>query len=125
MEQQISETGDSSKPLSVYANIDTDKPFESSTFGGQINVGQITAELSLGFDDTSLSLSGTFNNTTYGFSAKIDISAAKFGLEGWSSIQGGNSIHKNYVNVSASGWFVMAILLYAQTGQIVQAPHPG
>ena len=52
--QTISKTGDSSKPISAYANKDAENPIISSSVGININISDATLTLSLGFDDIGL-----------------------------------------------------------------------
>ena len=121
-EEQITQQGDSSKLLSAYAHIDASDPVFSSTIGGKVNILSATADLSLGFQDTSLTISSSNQNYSSGFSLKANICELKIGVETWSSQSRGNTSHTYYTNVSISGWVIFAIAAYYLTGQPAPAP---
>ena len=63
----ISKHGDSTKPISVYANRDAENPVKSFAAGIKINISSFTLNLSLGFDNIGLYSSITDGNTTDSF----------------------------------------------------------
>ena len=66
----VSKHGDSTKPISVYANRDAENPVKSSAAGIKINISSFTLNLSLGFDNIGLYSSITDGNTTDSFHNK-------------------------------------------------------
>ena len=120
--QIISKYGDSSKFISVYANKNVTHPARSSSAGININIVDFTANLSLGLDDTGISISASRGNTTSSFGIKLDLSEFKIGFEYSSAVQWDNITETAYTNVSASGWAFVAVYLLTTTGQYVPSP---
>ena len=120
--QTISKHGDSSKPISVYANKDAQHPIKSSSAGININIVNFTLDLSVGFDDIGISGSLTNGNTTNNFGVKLNLSELKIGFEGSTAIQWDNTTETAYTNASISGWAIAAAYILATTGQYVQSP---
>ena len=120
--QTISKYGDSSKFISVYANKNVTHPVRSSSAGININIVDFTANLSLGLDDTGISISASRGNTTSSFGIKLDLSEFKIGFEYSSAVQWDNITETAYTNVSASGWAFVAVYLLTTTGQYVPSP---
>ena len=120
--QTISKYGDSSKFISVYANKNVTHPARSSSAGININIVDFTANLSLGLDDTGISISASRGNTTSSFGIKLDLSEFKIGFEYSSAVQWDNITETAYTNVSASGWAFVAVYLLTTTGQYVPSP---
>ena len=84
--QTISEYGDSSKPISVYANKNSQHPFKSSTAGANINIGSFTLDLSLGFDNIGISGSLANGDTSSSFGLRLNLAEFKIGFESSTSI---------------------------------------
>ena len=120
--QTISKHGDSSKPISVYANEDAQQPIKSSSAGININIFDLTLNLSLGLDDIGISSSLTNGNTTNSFGVKLNLSELKVGFEGSTAIQWDNTTETAYTNASINGWAIVAAVVYVTTGQYVQSP---
>lgn len=120
--QTISKHGDSSKPISVYANKDAQHPIKSSSAGININIVNFTLDLSVGLDDIGISGSLTNGNTTNSFGVKLNLSELKIGFEGSTAIQWDNTTETAYTNASISGWAIAAAYILATTGQYVQSP---
>ena len=120
--QTISKHGDSSKPISVYANKDAQHPIKSSSAGININIVNFTLDLSVGLDDIGLSGSLTNGNTTNSFGVKLNLSELKIGFEGSTAIQWDNTTETAYTNASISGWAIAAAYILVTTGQYVQSP---
>ena len=81
VEVTVSEIGDSSKPILVYAKQNIDNPIVSSGAGIQVNIWDFSATLNFGLDDTRLSGSLNINDTSYAFHGIIDIANMKVGIE--------------------------------------------
>lgn len=120
--QTISKHGDSSKPISVYANKDAQHPIKSSSAGININIVNFTLDLSVGLDGIGVSGSLTNGNTTNSFGVKLNLSELKIGFEGSTAIQWDNTTETAYTNASISGWAIAAAYILATTGQYVQSP---
>jgi len=120
--QTISEHGDSSKPISVYANKDAQHPIKSSSVGININIGDFTLDLSVGLDDIGISGSLTNGNTTESFGLKLNLSEFKVGFEGSTAIQWDNTTETAYTNVSVSGWAIIVAYFLVTTGQYIESP---
>ena len=115
--QTLTETGDSSKTISVYADYDVDNPINSSSAGINFNIEQLTLNANLALDDISLKASCNTNNITNSISIKGNVSDLKIGLEYSSTIKWDNSSQTTYTNVSFSGVALVAIYMLATTGQ--------
>ena len=120
--QTISKHGDSSKPISVYANKDAQHPIKSSSAGINVNIANFTLDLSVGLDDIGLSGALTNGNTTNSFGVKLNLSELKIGFEGSTAIQWDNTTETAYTNASISGWAIAAAYILVTTGQYVQSP---
>ena len=120
--QTISQHGNSSNPISVYANKDAQHPIKSSSAGININIDDFTLDLSTGLDDIGLYGSLTNGNTTNSFGVKLNLSELKVGFEGSTAVQWDNTIETAYTNVSVSGWTIVAVYILVSTGQYVQSP---
>ena len=120
--QTISEHGDSSKPLSVYAKGDATNPVKSSSVGAKVNISNFTLDISLGLDNIGIYGSLANGNTTNGFGLRVNLSELKVGFEGFSSIKWDNITETSYSNVSISGWFILASCMFLTTGQLMSSP---
>ncbi len=120
--QTISKHGDSSKPISVYANKDTQHPIKSSSAGININIIDFTLDLSLGLDDIGISGSLTNGNSTNSLGIKLNLSELKVGFEGSTAIQWDNTTETAYTNASINGWAIVAAYILVTKGQYVQSP---
>lgn len=78
-------------------------------------------DLSVGLDDIGLSGSLTNENTTNSFGVKLNLSELKIGFEGSTAIQWDNKTEISYTNASISGWTIVAVYIFATTGQYVQS----
>ena len=120
--QITSKYGNSSKPISVYANKDAQHPIKSSSAGININIANFTLDLSVGLDDIGISGSITNGNTTNSFGVILNLSELKVGFEGSTAIQWDNTTETAYTNASISGWAIAALYILVTTGQYVQSP---
>ena len=118
----ISNYGDSSKPISVYANCDAEHPIKSSTAGIKINISNFTLDISLGLSNIGISGSIRNGNNTDSFGFKANLSEFKVGFEGSSSIKWDNTTETAYTNVNISGWIIAAAFAAVTTGQYIPSP---
>ena len=109
-------------PVSVYANLDAQNPVISSSAGININISDFTLDFSVGFDDIGIAGSLVNGNTTDSFGVKLNLSEFKVGLEGSRAIQWDNTVETTYLNVSGSGWAIIAAYVFVTTGQLVPSP---
>ena len=121
--QIVSQHGDSTKPISVYAKKDAEHPIKSSSAGLKVNIANFSLKLNLSLDNIGLSGSITEDDTTGSFGLRVNLSELKVGFEGATSIQWDeNTSQTNYTNGSISAWSIVAAYLMATTGQ--PAPSP-
>ena len=120
--QTVTKVGDSSKPVSVYANKDAERPIKSSSAGILLNISKFSLDISLGLDDISVSACWCDGNITDSLALKLNLSELKVGFEGSTAIQWDNTTETTYTNVSVSGLFIMAAYYFVTTGQ--PAPTP-
>ena len=118
----VSKSGDSTKPISVYAKRDLEQPVKSSSAGIKINIAKFTLNVSLGLDDIGISGSVLDGNTSSSFGLKANISELKVGFESSSSISWDNNTETQYTNASINGWYIMAALAFVETGEFMQSP---
>ena len=119
-----SSKGDSSKPISVYAQGRSDNYIKSSA-GIKINISNFTLNISAGVDSTGISGSVRNGDKTNSFAIKIDFSKAKVGFEQATTVKVDASTNStNYTNISASGWLIAAVYLYLKSGQWMPSPDP-
>jgi len=117
-------TGDSSKPISVYAEGRSDN-FLLSSAGVRINVLNFTLEGSLGLDDIGIRGSIRRGDSATSIGIKADISQLKIGFEGATTVRWDSRTDvTNYTNVSVSIWGIIAVYMLATTGQtdMLRAP---
>ena len=112
--------GDSSKPISVYANAERSNWVLSSSVGVKINIGNFSLQSSLGLSDIGMSCSITDGDTKNSFGISADIS--KFRVVGTYSTSK-NEI-TNYVRGGASGWFIVMVIYAIETGDVSQVLNP-
>ena len=112
----IYETGSSSNPISVYARGRADNWIVSSA-GVKINVGDFTLNISFGLD--SIGITGYVKNEieTNSFGIKANFSEFKIGFEGSTIIEESGKYMTKYQNASLSGWPIIAVVAFVQTGQ--------
>ena len=112
----IYEAGSSSNPVSVYARGRADNWIVSSA-GAKINVGDFTLNISFGLDN--IGITGYVKNTieTNSFGVKANFSEFKIGFEGSTIIEESGKYMTKYQNASLSGWPIVAVVAFVQTGQ--------
>lgn len=120
--QIVSQHGDSTKPISVYAKKDAEHPIKSSSAGLKVNIANFSLKLNLSLDNIGLSGSITEDDTTGSFGLRVNLSELKVGFEGASEIKWDNTTETTYANASISAWSVVAAYLMATTGQPALSP---
>ena len=107
--QELWSYGDSTKPISVYAEWDTTDPLTSSAMGLNLNLGNYQINANLALDDFGITGSYIDGNSTDSFSVIIDFTQVKAGLEIANSYSAGGITVTNYSNISASGIPIITI----------------
>lgn len=121
----ISECGNSSKPISVYAEFDANHFIDSSA-GIRFNISNFTLDIGFGLSDTGISSSFTNGNTTDSFGLRVNLSEFKVGFESSSAVKwDNNTTETTYTNVSISGWAVVAVYVFIASGQPLPTPIYG
>ena len=116
-------SGNSSKPISVYAQGRSDDYLLSSA-GIKINIGSFTLNISLGLDNIGLSGSVRKGNVTRTFGIRADLSQLKVGLEVSSTVKRSeNTSITTYTNASVTGLLLAEAYIYATTGQLYLSPE--
>ena len=121
----VSKHGNSSKPISVYANAELLNPVKSSTAGLKINISNFTLTVSLGLDNIGISGSVTKGNTVDSFGMRVNVSELKIGFEGSTAVTWDNETEIAYANASVSGWFLVVAYQLVTTGQLSPTPSYG
>ena len=105
--------GDSSKPVSVYANAEKSNLIESSSAGVKLNFGNSSVNVSVALDNIGISLSHRDKN---GIEESVSLYAnlSQFKLEGKHSIKNGDSTV--YTKAGVSGWIIIATVYFLSTG---------
>ena len=116
-------SGNSSKPISVYAQGRSDNYLLSSA-GIKINIGSFTLNISLGLDNIGLSGSVRKGDVTRTFGIRADLSQLKVGLEVSSTVKRSeNTSITTYTNASVTGLLLAEAYIYATTGQLYLSPE--
>lgn len=121
----VSQHGNSSKPISVYASRDAAHPIKSSSAGLKINIASFTLNISLGLDNIGVSGSIKNGNTSNSFGVRANISELKIGFDTATTSKIGDNLYETaYGNASVSGWFLAAAYILVTTGQPMPSPSP-
>lgn len=120
--ETVSQRGDSTKPVSVYADKNIQHPIISSTAGIKFNSENLSIKLNVGFENFGIYGSRSKDNTTKGFGLKINLSEFKFGFESFTSIFNEGTTVTSYTNSSINGWILAAVFVYVYTGQPFPVP---
>ena len=118
----VSKHGNSSKPISVYAECDALDPIISSASGVKFNISSFTLDISFGLDNIGICGSILKDNTVTSLGLKANLSEFRIECEGSSSIIWDNVTETTYTNVSVSGWIIIAAGVFVTTGQPMPAP---
>ena len=116
--QTLETYGDSSKPVTAYANLEENNSIKSSTAGITVDTPSYTLDFSVGLDDLGYSKSTTDGDVTTSFGVGINFAELKIGVEYSTSFQTDHGIQTNYVNVSASGKGIMLLCILISTGNL-------
>ena len=119
----LSSHGDSSKPISVYAQGRADNELLSSA-GLKINIGNFSLNFSLGLDDLGISASVNKGNAIESIAMTADLEQFKVGLEQSATVWDKNSSITDYTNISVSGWILVATYIFIETGEWQPTPYP-
>lgn len=120
----LTSKGNSSKPISVYAQGRSDNPALSSV-GVKFNLVDLSLNISLGLDNIGITGSIKNGDTTNSFAVTADISQFKIGAEASSTIQWDeNYSASSYTNASITLTGIIAAYCFATTGQVVPAFQP-
>ncbi len=119
----ISKHGESSKPISVYANADLQHPIKSSSAGIKLNFGCVALNISLGLDNVGIYGSILCRDTTKSFGVRINVAELRVEFEGANSVQNNNTIDTCYSNVSISGWAIVMVYCLVTSGEFVPTPE--
>ncbi len=118
----VSKRGDTTKPISVYANKSVEQPIKSSSAGIKINVSDFTLDLSFGLDNIGLSGTRSNGDVSNSFGLRANLSEFKVGFESSTAIHWDDRTGTNYTNVSVDGWTIIAVGIFVTTGQYVRTP---
>ena len=120
--QTITEYGDASNPLSVYAEGSMDNLVGSSSVGVRLNVSDFSLDIGLALDDIGITGSITEGTKTTSFGITANLTSFKIGITGETSISWDNVSEASYWNLSISGWTIIFLYCWLTTGQPVPAP---
>ncbi len=112
----ISSKGNSSKPISVYANGVSNNPV-SFTAGVKINIAKCSFDFSLGLDNVGLKFSIANGDINTSSALKLDITELKLGFEAEMESRITENIYESaYGNTSINGGIVGAIYMFVNAG---------
>ncbi len=112
----VSKHGDSSKPVSVYSNLNSNNPLLSSA-GLKINISDFTFNINLALDNIGVYGSIADGDRTDSFGIRANLSEFKVGFEGTSAVKWDNDItQETYTNASVNGGFLIAACMLVTTG---------
>ncbi len=120
----ISENGNTSKPISVYAEHVTNNEITSS-IGINFNIADFTLNINLGVTDIGIYGSIKKGNTSSGFGLKTDFSKLRIGFEGFTTIQSDNTTETTFTNVSINGWALLLFYELVTNGSASHSPVYG
>ena len=115
----VTESGDATRPISVYANYDAKNPVASSSAGLNVTVNSFNLNVNLALDDVGIYLGVINGNTKNSIGLKIDLSSFKIGIEKATETRSEKRITTHSTNVSISGWVLLMGLVYVSTGQVL------
>lgn len=112
----LSSSGDSSKPVSVYAQGRSDN-FLLSSVGLKINIVNFSLDINLGLDNIGVTGSVKDGDTTNSVALMADLTQFKIGAEVGSTVQWDeNNSTCTYSNVSVTIIGIIAAYCFATTG---------
>jgi hypothetical protein len=113
----VTQHGDSTKPISVYANGDLDDPIGSSTAGLCFNSSDATLDISVGLDDIGVYFSTMNTNVTNSVGLRLNLQELKLGIETSTAITWDAMTETAYTNVSINGGIIAAAYYFITAGQ--------
>lgn len=120
----ISQRGNSSKPISVYASRDVEHPIKSSSAGLKINISSFTLKLNLSLDNIGLSGSVKKGDISRSFGVSANLSELKIGFDVAKTTTTGVDLYQtSYGNASFSAWALAFAYILVTTGQSTPAPQ--
>lgn len=120
----VNETGDSSRPISVYLEHDLGNVLDS-TVGLKFNTNILTIDLRLGLGDTGIyGLVNNSSGTASEFGVKIDLPHLLAGIESSSINYLDTGEWSQYTNLSIGGPFLTILLLIMGASQSSTSPSP-
>ena len=109
--ETITQHGNASKPISVYANHAVENPIFSSSVGINAMINGLKLNAGLAMDDIGISGAIVDGNVTNAIRLKANLADwGKIGVELSTSVANGNQTQTTYTNVSING--VQAALVY-------------
>ena len=120
----VNETGDSSRPISVYLEHDLGNVLDS-TVGLKFNTNILTIDLRLGLGDTGIyGLVNNSSDTASEFGVKIDLPHLLAGIESSSINYLDTGEWSQYTNLSIGGPFLTILFLIMGASQSSTSPSP-
>ena len=120
----VNETGDSSRPISVYLEHDLGNVLDS-TVGLKFNTNILTIDLRLGLGDTGIyGLVNNSSDTASEFGVKIDLPHLLAGIDSSSINYLDTGEWSQYTNLSIGGPFLTILLLIMGASQSSTSPSP-
>ena len=109
----------SSKPVYAYWNIEASNIFNSSTVGVKVKVNKLTFDLSLGRDNTGLSVSYMNGNIANGWALRLNAPKCRMEIENYAIIwdQASNVSKKTYTSVDIDLLTLFFMYATATSGQ--------
>lgn len=108
--------GNSSKPVSVYANGISNKPL-SSNVGLVVNVSKSSLALEIGLDNTALKFATINGDATTSAALKMDITKLQIGFEAeFETKIAANVYESTYANTSINGGILGVVYMFLKTG---------
>jgi RHS repeat-associated protein len=114
--ETISRHGDSTKPISVYANLESKHPVCSSSAGLKVNIVSATMDIGLSLDDIGVYVAHSNGNSSNNLGIKINISEIQIGLESSATIESNGITTVSYTNVSLNGFGMLLVAAAYFTG---------
>ena len=120
-----SKRGNSTKPVSVYANKETTHPIKSSSAGVKFNIDKYSAIISFGLDNVGIYATSTEGDETNSLGVRLNISKLKVGIEAsTTTAKKWDEAETVYSNGSFSLWFLAALYGYVTVPDSSSALSP-
>ena len=121
--RKVSKKGDSSKPISVYAQSINGNPVKANA-GLSINIAKVNINASIGLSNIGISAGYSYGNKSYNLELAVSLAELQVGLTG-SHVTQLNSTTSNtaYSGVTVDSWFIGAVVLFFQASTWVLSPN--